>query len=103
MQFNLQAQLANARVGELVFTNDNAGGDDKDGGCLCCICVASGSRGIVQRFGKMTGIVGPGANCVCWPFSMVTPISIMSNQYEFNSESKTKDDVSVKIKTVFFG
>jgi len=60
-------------------------------------CVSTGSKGILQTFGKKSGLMDPGAAWVCWPCQTLSVVSTMLRQLDFNINTKTKDHVTVEI------
>lgn len=67
-------------------------------GC-CCNIVPSGSVGTVLRFGKYVGYQEPGLMCCCWPIYSISSVSLAVRQMASNSTCKTKDNVTMNVKT----
>eukprot|EP00301_Raphidiophrys_heterophryoidea_P013221 c20588_g1_i1.p1 GENE.c20588_g1_i1~~c20588_g1_i1.p1 ORF type:complete len:298 (-),score=101.23 c20588_g1_i1:134-979(-) len=66
---------------------------------VCCLeCTNEGTVGVVEKFGNFTGIITPGLNTICWPFSnVVGRISLRVQQLDVSVETKTKDNVFVMV------
>lgn len=67
-------------------------------GC-CCMCVESGSVGVVQSFGKYSGYTEPGFSSFCIPLHSIQSVSVAVKQMECITTCKTKDNVTLSIKT----
>ena len=67
------------------------------GGCFSCI--DSGNVGIIQRWGAFHRVATPGFNCVCCCLGdmIAAQLNLRQQQLNVELETKTKDDVSVKI------
>ena len=67
------------------------------GGCFSCI--DSGNVGIIQRWGAFNRVATPGFNCVCCCVGdmIAAQLNLRQQQLNVELETKTKDDVSVKI------
>lgn len=68
-------------------------------GCFCCTVVENTDVGIIERLGKFKKLLFPGLHfyipCV---ESIVGKVSTRTEQLELISETKTKDNVFVKLK-----
>ena len=65
----------------------------------CCSCVPTGSLGVIQRFGEYQGLQEPGFRCICFPITTVRAVSLAVQQYECDTDCKTKDSVTVTVRT----
>jgi len=65
----------------------------------CCTCIDSADKGVVQKFGKFDKILAPGCTMVCWPMATVAGVSMKTRKTEVTTRTKTKDNVTVTIKT----
>lgn len=63
------------------------------------MCVSTGQLGLVQKFGKYIETIQPGFTLVAWPMTTVTMVSVSVQQFDFTTDTKTKDDVTVQVKT----
>ncbi|CAK0867061.1 unnamed protein product [Prorocentrum cordatum] len=50
-------------------------------------------------FGDFQGYTDPGLTCYCWPFQSVQVVSLAVRQLVCETDCKTKDNVTLKIKT----
>jgi regulator of protease activity HflC (stomatin/prohibitin superfamily) len=66
---------------------------------LCCVCIPTGSVGVVQALGKYVGYVDPGMTCYCNGYHSIQTVSLALQQIECSTECKTKDNVTLRIKT----
>ena len=67
--------------------------------CCCCSCVQTGSVGVIQKFGEYQGLQEPGCNCICFPITTVSSVSLAVSQSQCRSDCKTKDNVTVSVVT----
>ena len=65
--------------------------------CMCFVCVDTGQRGVKQTFGKAVGVTQPGLNCVLWPITTVSPVSVKVQQVDNKTTTKTKDNVTLSV------
>merc|ERR1712078_310752 len=67
------------------------------GGCFSC--VENGSVGLVTQCGAFKRIATPGVNCICCCTGEMVQATLNLRQQQLNVEleTKTKDDVSVKV------
>jgi regulator of protease activity HflC (stomatin/prohibitin superfamily) len=65
---------------------------------LCLECTNEATVGVVEQFGNYSGVITPGLNIICWPFSAVVGrLSLRVQQLEVSVETKTKDNVFVLV------
>jgi regulator of protease activity HflC (stomatin/prohibitin superfamily) len=64
----------------------------------CCLCISTGEKGIIEKFGKYDSVANPGCHCLipCVQ-DMAGKISLRLQQLDAKVESKTKDNVFVII------
>eukprot|EP00245_Coleochaete_scutata_P011519 TRINITY_DN4294_c0_g2_i2.p1 TRINITY_DN4294_c0_g2~~TRINITY_DN4294_c0_g2_i2.p1 ORF type:complete len:290 (-),score=50.49 TRINITY_DN4294_c0_g2_i2:665-1534(-) len=65
----------------------------------CCVCVDQSNIGIIERFGRFMGTIGPGChfiNC-CVGSRIAGLISLRIQQLDVRCETKTKDNVFVSV------
>lgn len=67
--------------------------------CFCAVCIDSADRGVIQNCGKFSGIAQPGCSLVLWPIATVTKVSMMTKQIDVQTNTKTKDNVTVSVTT----
>jgi regulator of protease activity HflC (stomatin/prohibitin superfamily) len=68
-------------------------------GCCCAQCVRTQEVGIVEDLGQFKRILSPGLHCIFWPLqSIVGRLSLRVQQLDVICETKTKDNVFVKIQ-----
>lgn len=67
--------------------------------CFCAVCIDSADRGVIQNCGKFSGIALPGCSMVLWPIATVTKVSMMTKQIDVQTNTKTKDNVTVSVTT----
>ena len=67
--------------------------------CFCAVCIDSADRGVIQNCGKFSGIAHPGCSLVLWPIATVTKVSMMTKQIDVQTNTKTKDNVTVSVTT----
>lgn len=68
-------------------------------GCFCARCVRTQEVGIVEDLGQFKRILSPGLHCIFWPLqSIVGRLSLRIQQLDVICETKTKDNVFVKIQ-----
>ena len=60
---------------------------------------SDGSLGVIQRFGEYQGYRSPGFRCICFPITTVRAVSLAVQQYECDTDCKTKDSVTVTVRT----
>jgi len=67
-------------------------------GCCCCVCVTETDAAIIEYFGKFTRVAPAGFQCLVWPCeSIVKTISLRIQYMMVDCETKTKDNVFVRI------
>ncbi len=67
-------------------------------GCCCCVCVSTASLGVIEKFGQYAKFAEPGLTCMCWPCAnVVGTISTRVQQLDVNCETKTKDNVFLRV------
>jgi regulator of protease activity HflC (stomatin/prohibitin superfamily) len=65
---------------------------------FCIQCVDQGQFGIIENFGKFSGVAEPGVNCVKWPMeSIAMKLSARVQELRVECETKTKDNVFVLV------
>lgn len=68
-------------------------------GCFCAQCVRTQEVGIVEDLGQFKRILSPGLHCIVWPLqSIVGRLSLRIQQLDVICETKTKDNVFVKVQ-----
>merc|ERR1712196_426302 len=74
-----------------------AGGGGAMGQCFSC--VENGTVALVTQCGAFKGIAGPGFNCIwcCLGENVQAYLNLRQQQLNVELETKTKDDVSVKV------
>jgi len=88
----------------------NSSGEDYDEedtanqpvGSLCGVCISivpSGSVGVIQRCGEFVGYQEPGCMLYCPIIHSITPKSLAVKQLDCSSECKTKDNVTMTVRT----
>jgi regulator of protease activity HflC (stomatin/prohibitin superfamily) len=65
--------------------------------CFCLGCVDSADKGVIQDCGKFNGIAEPGFIWLNWPVQTVSAVSLRTQQVEVHTNTKTKDNVTVKV------
>eukprot|EP00927_Polykrikos_kofoidii_P039134 TRINITY_DN33560_c0_g1_i1.p1 TRINITY_DN33560_c0_g1~~TRINITY_DN33560_c0_g1_i1.p1 ORF type:complete len:275 (+),score=47.91 TRINITY_DN33560_c0_g1_i1:68-892(+) len=65
--------------------------------CLCFSTIDAGNIGVMQTFGAFSGIQEPGCSCIMWPCVTVKPVSLAVENLVCNTETKTKDNVTVAV------
>jgi regulator of protease activity HflC (stomatin/prohibitin superfamily) len=65
----------------------------------CPICVDQGNRAVIQRCGEYSHIAAPGLSCIFWPWSTATMVSIKVRQIDVRTDTKSKDNVTLKVTT----
>ena len=67
--------------------------------CCCCACVDTNTTGLLESFGKFIEVLNPGCSfyCCCWQNVYSVPNNIQ--QLENNTDTKTKDDVNIRLVT----
>uniref|UniRef100_A0A7S0YMM6 Band 7 domain-containing protein n=1 Tax=Hemiselmis tepida TaxID=464990 RepID=A0A7S0YMM6_9CRYP len=63
----------------------------------CCVCVDASQRAVVQRFGQYAYTAGPGLNCILFPIYTAANVSIKVRQIDVRTETKTKDNVTLRV------
>lgn len=64
----------------------------------CCACVSTGSVGIIERLGEFQKTAGPGLHFVVpGLYEIVGKVSMRVQQLNVDTETKTKDNVTVKV------
>lgn len=66
----------------------------------CCSSVSQSEIGIFETCGRFNGVASPGCHCFLPCTSVVSQISIRLREHEVTVESKTKDNVFVRILLV---
>jgi regulator of protease activity HflC (stomatin/prohibitin superfamily) len=64
---------------------------------FCLGCVDSADKGVIQDCGKFNGIAEPGFIWLNWPVQTVSAVSLRTQQVEVHTNTKTKDNVTVKV------
>lgn len=68
-------------------------------GCFCAQCIRTQEVGIVEDLGQFKRILSPGLHCIVWPLqSIVGRLSLRVQQLDVICETKTKDNVFVKVQ-----
>merc|ERR1740123_2316501 len=65
----------------------------------CVSCVEEGNVGVVQRCGRFVGFASPGAVWYCPGMHTITMASIAMKQMMIDTDCKTKDNVTVTVRT----
>jgi len=65
----------------------------------CPVQVNEGEIGVAQTCGKYSGKMDPGCHLACWPITDVNSISVRVEQLDVSTDTKTHDNVSVKVVT----
>jgi regulator of protease activity HflC (stomatin/prohibitin superfamily) len=69
--------------------------------CCCCVCLHQTDYGILERFGRFVGVLTPGFNWICWPFSSVAGVVTTRQQImEIRDQAKTADNVFVQLRII---
>mmetsp|Transcript_117454 Transcript_117454/g.339580 ORF Transcript_117454/g.339580 Transcript_117454/m.339580 type:complete len:211 (+) Transcript_117454:98-730(+) len=69
-----------------------------DNDCCCLACVRTQEVGVVEDLGEFKRLLGPGLHFVLWPLeSVVGRMSLRIQQLDVMCETKTKDNVFVKV------
>lgn len=69
-----------------------------DQDCCCLVCVRTQEVGVVEDLGQFKKLLSPGLHCVIWPLqSVVGRLSLRIQQLDITCETKTKDNVFVKV------
>lgn len=63
----------------------------------CCYCVSTGQVGIIERFGKFDRLADPGIQILYCCIDSLKTLSTRVQQLSVVVDSKTKDDVTVKV------
>jgi len=64
----------------------------------CCVCVKEAQVGVLENFGEFYGIAYPGITCInCCSQSMVGTLSLKVEQFKINVETRSRDNVFIKI------
>eukprot|EP00802_Teleaulax_amphioxeia_P020368 Tamp_20650.p1 GENE.Tamp_20650~~Tamp_20650.p1 ORF type:complete len:361 (-),score=51.95 Tamp_20650:104-1114(-) len=66
---------------------------------LCCACVDQAEKGVVQMFGKFSSVKDPGCSMILWPIAELTPVSTRVLQINVQTETKTRDNVTISVVT----
>lgn len=67
-------------------------------GCLQLLCIRTGEVGVIERCGKFSYLAHPGLNCYIFPVCRLAgKLSLKVHQLDVSVETKTKDNVFVKI------
>jgi len=67
--------------------------------CGPVVCIDTSERGVLQSMGKYEGTLSPGFNCIFWPIKGVNTVSMKVQQFDFQTDTKTSDNVTVSVKT----
>jgi regulator of protease activity HflC (stomatin/prohibitin superfamily) len=67
--------------------------------CPCLKIVDAADRGVIKTLGKFSRIVQPGLTFIAWPFQSMSSISARVINAEMTTDTKTRDNVSVTLKT----
>jgi len=71
----------------------------RTGAMPCCYeCVDEADKGVKQQNGRFEEIVDPGCYCLT-PCQSITPVSMMIQQLIVHTDTKTKDDVTVRVSS----
>lgn len=69
-----------------------------DHDCCCFVCVRTQEVGVVEDLGQFKKLLSPGLHFVLWPLqSVVGRMSLRIQQLDVTCETKTKDNVFVKV------
>uniref|UniRef100_A0A7S2HMG7 Band 7 domain-containing protein n=1 Tax=Helicotheca tamesis TaxID=374047 RepID=A0A7S2HMG7_9STRA len=69
-----------------------------DTGCCCLQCVSQQTVGVVEDLGQFKALKDPGFHFIMWPCSsIVSRLSLRIQQLDVVCETKTKDNVFVKV------
>lgn len=63
----------------------------------CCPSVSQSEVGIVETCGKFSRTAEPGIHCLCCGSELVRLVTLRLQEYEMKVDSKTKDNVFVKL------
>lgn len=67
--------------------------------CCCLTCVRTQEVGIVEDLGQFKRLIEPGLHFVCWPIQQVAgTLSLRIQQLDVTCETKTKDNVFVRVE-----
>eukprot|EP01065_Artemidia_motanka_P008811 TRINITY_DN1445_c0_g1_i6.p2 TRINITY_DN1445_c0_g1~~TRINITY_DN1445_c0_g1_i6.p2 ORF type:complete len:289 (+),score=101.00 TRINITY_DN1445_c0_g1_i6:54-920(+) len=66
---------------------------------FCCTCIDESERGVRQWNGQLREIVQPGCHTYVCCFGDVTSVDMKVRQLKVHTDTKTKDDVTVKVET----
>jgi regulator of protease activity HflC (stomatin/prohibitin superfamily) len=67
-------------------------------GCCCCVCVKESQIGFIESFGKFDKVAPPGIHLICCcSQSLVGTLSLRQEQYKIEVETRSKDNVFIKI------
>ena len=70
------------------------------GGCGCCpSTIPSGQAGMLENCGEYQTTVKPGLVCLMCCFESVKLVDLRTRQIDCHSDSKTKDNVTITVKT----
>lgn len=61
-------------------------------------CVDQADKGVKQQNGRFQDVVDPGCHCLT-PCQSITPVSMMIQQLVVHTDTKTKDDVTVRVSS----
>lgn len=67
--------------------------------CCCCACIPTNTTGILESFGKFIKTLTPGLKCFCCCWQAVYDVPNYVQQIENKTNTKTKDDVNIKLTT----
>lgn len=65
----------------------------------CCVAIEASERGVRQTCGKFSGTSLPGCAFFCYPWTQISPVSIRVEQLDVQTDTKTLDNVSVRVVT----
>lgn len=69
-----------------------------DQDCCCLVCVRTQEVGVVEDLGQFKQLLSPGLHFIIWPLqSVVGRMSLRIQQLDVTCETKTKDNVFVKV------
>lgn len=73
----------------------------QDSGCswLCCYGVPEGTRGVKQSCGAFSDVLEPGCTPYCCLWQEINPISVRVHQCDVLTDTKTKDNVTIRVKS----
>jgi len=70
----------------------------EDQSCCCAVCVHTNEVAIVEDLGQFKDLLQPGLSCIMYPLQQVVgSLSLRIQQLNVTCETKTKDNVFVKV------